>query len=150
MSLAMIEYKTDTASVNDVFLHLSSCNENFEPSLDKKVNIETYSKKIAQLSTTFEAWVENNLVGLVGTYFNDEQNRKGYITNVSTLKEYSGKGIASNLVNNCVEYANRNGFSEISLEVNADNRRAIKLYEKFNFTQVGVNSENIIMKWNLK
>jgi ribosomal protein S18 acetylase RimI-like enzyme len=150
MSLAIIEYKTDTASVNDVFLHLSSCNENFEPSLDKKVNIEEYSKKIAQLSTTFEAWAENNLIGLVGAYFNDEQNRKGYITNVSTLKEYLGKGIASNLVNNCVEYANRNGFSEISLEVNADNRRAIKLYEKFNFIQVGANSENIIMKWNLK
>lgn len=149
MSLA-IEYKTDTASMNDMYRHLVGCNENFEPSLDKKVNIREYSQKIAKLSITFEAWAENNVVGLVAAYFNDEQNRKGYITNVSTLKEYLGKGIASNLVKNCIEYASRNGFSEISLEVNAENRKAIKLYEKFNFIRVGADSENVIMKCNLK
>ena len=125
-----IEYKTDIASFNHVYSHLSECSENFEPPLDSKVTISEYSKKIAERATTFEAWVEDKLVGLVAAYFNDQQKGKGYITNVSTVREYVGEGIASNLVKNCIAYAAENNFSEVGLEVNAKNHKAVKLYEK--------------------
>lgn len=148
--MTAIKYKINTASESDVHLHLSNCSQDFEPPLDKKVDILEYSKKIAERSTTFEAWAENNLVGLVAAYLNDQQSGKGFITSVSTLKEYLGNGIASKLVANCLEYANESNFSEINLEVNANNQKAIKLYEKFNFTQTDLNLENIVMRCSLK
>ncbi len=150
MNLTTIKYKTDAASVNHIYSHLSECSESFEPPLEQKVNISEYAKKIAERSTTFEAWFEDKLVGLVAAYFNDKQKGKGYITNVSTAREYLGNRIASSLVKNCIEYAAENDFSEIGLEVNANNQKAIKLYEKFGFMPVDSNFENIIMRCSLK
>src|SRR5436190_21860381 len=93
-----IIYKTGTASFSAVFTHLAKCNNDFVPPLSNKVDLELYSKKIAENSVTFEAWINDELVGLIAAYFNDLKQETGYITNVSTIKEYSGKGIASQLL----------------------------------------------------
>ena len=145
----LISYKIKTATFNDVFHHLAKCNENFIPVLNEKVDITAYSRKIAKNSITFEAWINDELTGLMAAYFNDEKRQTGFITNVSTIKKYSGKGIASKLMEMCISYGIQHQFSEIALEVFHNNKSAIQLYKKYNFYQTGDKDDLMIMKKKL-
>ena len=149
MNTAAIIYKTKTANVKEVSGHLEKCKEAFTPPLDKKVNIAEYSKKIVENAVTFEAWADNELVGMIAAYFNDKANHTGFITNVSLINEYSGKGIASRLLDNCIRFAKDKGFKEIVLEVHAASLPAIKLYTKYHFFETATQGDMKTMCLNL-
>lgn len=144
-----IVYKMKTASENDIKNHLMECNDSFIPSLDSRVNIEAYSKKISDRAVTFEAWVNETLIGLIATYFNNER-QFGHITSVSVSKKFMGAGIASQLLKRCIDYASQNKFKEIKLEVNKDNTPAINFYKKYNFTQTETKNDSLFMNHILK
>jgi ribosomal protein S18 acetylase RimI-like enzyme len=143
-----IIYQIKTASQNDVLLHLKLCNDEFIPKLDTRVNLEAYSIKIHQNAITFEAWNKQQLIGLIATYFNQDQ-LFGYITNVSITKDYTGKGIASKLLEMCVIYSTTNEYQNIKLEVNKENIPAINFYKKYNFTEIETKADSLIMNVSL-
>lgn len=145
----LIQYKTQTVQQQTIAQHLLKCKDNFIPALDTTVNIDDYSKKLANKAITFEAWADGELVGLVAGYFNDELNRTGYITNVSVVSTYGGKGIASQLLNNCIAYAKGLGYHAINLEVNENNGQALKLYRKHSFQVVASNEFMKTMRLDL-
>ena len=130
-----INYKTKTALTDEIYSHLKECNENFIPPLEEKVNILNYSKKIFENAITFEAWDEKILVGLIAAYLNDNENKSGFITNVSTIKSYMGKGIANELMKMCIIYSKNHNFKEINLEVSSKNADALNLYFKYGFVK---------------
>ncbi len=149
MQTETITYTIKTADSNNVFTHLVKCDEDFMPKLSEKVDILAYAKKIVENSITFEAWINDELVGLIAAYFNDSKTHCGFITSVSTLKKYAGKGIASQLMKMCIGYAAEHRFSEISLEVFDKNTNAIQLYKKNSFIQTGIIGDLLIMKRDL-
>lgn len=128
-----IEYKISTASQDQICNLLLSCDEYFIPRLSDKINIKNYSNKIFSNSINFEAWDNERLIGLIAMYVNNNQENFGYITNVSVQVEYANKGIASNLLINCIKYAREKFLDKINLEVNENNMLALKLYNKFEF-----------------
>ncbi|MBC7694106.1 MAG: GNAT family N-acetyltransferase [Burkholderiales bacterium] len=130
-------------------MHLNYCNNSFIPPLNTRVDLKEYSKKIYNNAVTFEAWHDQRLIGLIATYFNKEDNF-GFITSVSLAKEYSGVGIASKLLEMCVEYAAKHHYDELKLEVNNDNIPAVNFYKKYNFTQIDINKDSLMMKYILK
>jgi ribosomal protein S18 acetylase RimI-like enzyme len=130
---AEIEYLSNKASETEIAKHLLRCDVDFVPPLKNRVEINGYAKKLANKATRFEAWSGGTLVGLVAAYCNDQETRVAYITSVSVLREWVGKGIAANLVSQCIEHAKASGMRQISLEVASDNTPAIKLYEKSGF-----------------
>ena len=146
MTNAGIKYQTKTASTEEIRLHLKECNENFIPPLDQKVNLHEYSKKIFEKAITFEAWADKTLVGMVAAYFNDIENLSGYITSVSVDKNYTGKGVAHELMKSCIEYARKNNFLQIKLEVAEGNLKAIQLYKKFDFAAIEMKDTMVKMK----
>jgi len=133
MSSNKIEYKVGEAKHIDIVEHLKTCDSSFSPVLSSYVNIEDYSKKIKNNAVTFEAWIGNELVGLIACYLNDKENLDGYITNVSILEIYSARGIGKQLLINCEKYSSNQNFKSLSLEVEASNDRAISLYSKNSF-----------------
>jgi len=145
MNQESIVYKQDTATAEQVVTHLLNGDDEFIKTLGKKVDITAYSMKIVLNSVTFEAWENVALVGLIAAYFNDPEKKSGFITNVSTVKGKTGKGIASRLLKQCIEYATENNFVEIKLEVSAENEHTIKLYRKFGFIQLEDKPGSIIM-----
>lgn len=149
MESTEIVYKIKTAAEPELLTHLTKCKNNFIPALDQTVDIAQYSKKIAENAVSFEAWTGNELIGMIAAYFNDAENKKGFITNVSVLKEYAGKGIAAKLMTNCIVFAKEKKFSAIVLEVNNTNRPAIKLYNRFNFNNTTFKGDLNIMTLNL-
>lgn len=144
-----LKYTEGMASEQEIYSHLMKCNENFIPPLEKKVNIHEYSNKIFQKAVTFEAWSADILVGLVAAYFNDPNGQSGYVTNISVIRLYMGKGIASILINRCIDYAKRNSFRSISLEVVKANHQAINLYRKFRFQEFKNKHRSTLMKLDI-
>lgn len=145
-----IEFKLEIASYEDIFTHLSACKANFIPPLNETINVQEYAMKIFKKSITFEAWRDQCLVGLISIYLNDPTREKGYITNVSVLKEYHGKRIASNLLKKCIAYTRQIGFKTIELKVNDRNISAIHLYRRCNFGFKNKLDNQIIMELDLK
>lgn len=125
------------------------CKDYFHPPLHLKTNISEYSEKLFRLSTRFEAWHHSDLVGLVAAYCNENTGRRIFISNVSTLPQFTGKGIAKTLMTHCIEYGINNKFSCIDLEVSSRNIAAITLYEKLGFKLLGKKSESLEMRLSL-
>lgn len=141
-----ITYKINTSVELDILEHLEKCDNLFTPPLSARIEISEYSKKIFTYAERFEAWKGDKLIGLVAVYCNNIKDRKAYITNVSILEKYQGKGIANSLMFYCIEHIKNKNFKSIELEVNADNISANKLYKKFRFKNCNVENK---MKLNL-
>lgn len=146
----MIDYKVKQASQKDLYLHLEKCNHLFVPPLSDKVNLNDYALKLFKKAYTFEAWNNEELVGLIGAYFTDRQTNKGFISNVSVLEEYNNKGIATQLLNMTKEYAKNNEFDKIGLEVNEKNRNVIAFYKKNKFEIEYEKMDSLFMGFNIK
>jgi ribosomal protein S18 acetylase RimI-like enzyme len=147
MNDTKLTFQEKSASADEIFFHLQLCNESFVPPLDQKVNLAEYARKIFEKSITFEAWHDHKLVGLIAAYFNDVAKQDGYITSVSVIPAYKGKGIASALMKRCIEFARQQHFRHITLEVHEKNDQAIQLYKKFNFTIFEHRNALFKMKW---
>jgi len=131
------EYKFNHASTEDILLHLSKCNLLFDPPLNSYINVKDYSEKIRAKAITFEAWDNRELVALIACYLNNRENLQGYITNVSVLKTYQGKGIAKKILEQTIKRTLEFGFKNLSLEVEVNNKKAINLYQSSGFVLSG-------------
>ncbi len=145
MSREGIEFREGTATEEDIRAHLADCDGNFSPRLSLKVDIGEYSRKISVKAQTFEAWFGDSLVGLVAAYLNDRDARRGFITNVSVAKEFMGRGIASALLDRCLDRSKQDGVEAIGLEVSTTSREAIRLYEKLGFSELERKGETVVM-----
>lgn len=149
MNISKLQYKTKTATEEEICSHLRECSIHFRPPLEERVNIEEYSRKLFDKSVTFEAWADGILAGLAAAYFNDPENRFGYITNLSRMKRFAGLGIASGLMDLCIRYARQRNFKEIRLEVHKDNGAAVSLYRKSGFVDYESKNDFLFMKLEL-
>lgn len=149
MSYCNLSYKFKKASSDDIIEHLNKCSNDFNPPLNKCVNIIEYGRKIYNKALTFECWKNTKLIGLIAAYFNDFETNTGFITNVSVIKEYQGNSIASKLLSNTINYAKENKFNKILLEVYKTNNKAIKLYEKYGFKMIKQSNDKIIMEYSI-
>jgi GNAT superfamily N-acetyltransferase/2-polyprenyl-3-methyl-5-hydroxy-6-metoxy-1,4-benzoquinol methylase len=130
---ADLEYASNAASEVEIAEHLLRCDADFVPPLSSRVDVRAYARKIAGKASRFEAWSGRALVGLVAAYCNDQERRIAYITSVSVLREWTGKGVAARLIGRCLAHAAAAGMRWVSLEVGKDNAPAIALYEKSGF-----------------
>ena len=147
---APIDYLLNKASAAQIAEHLVLCDADFMPPLSGRVEIKDYAQKIAGKATRFEAWSGGTLIGLVAAYCNDQERRIAYITSVSVLKAWAGKGVAAHLMNQCIEHATASGLRQVSLEVASDNTTAIRLYERRGFITGNVTAPFVDMNLNLK
>jgi ribosomal protein S18 acetylase RimI-like enzyme len=145
-----IEYLSNKATEAEIVEHLLRCDADFVLPLSRRVNVNDYAKKISTNATRFEAWSGDTLIGIVAVYFNDPVKHTAYITNVSILRAWRSKGIASRLVGQCIEQAKTLGMGQIKLEVAVDNAPAIDLYEKRGFISEKTNGLFVSMYLNLK
>ena len=129
-----VAFTLDAATAPKIAEHLERCDRGFVPPLSTRTDIDRYARKIRDQATSFEAWADGKLVGLVAAYFNDEARRVAYVSNVSVEADYRRTGIGSDLMARCIQQAIERGFDGIELEVDATNLNAIALYLKHGFT----------------
>ena len=115
-------------------LELSSYDlEKIKLNYDKFPNIWSYKvlEEDYKNSKYIVAKQNNEIVGFSGTRtVLDEME----IINIVTRADKQNQGIASNMLSYLIR---KNNVEKINLEVNENNIKAIKLYSKFGFRQVG-------------
>lgn len=138
----------DRSNTLDIARHLTACDSQFIPPLSGRVEIDTYAHKIAARAMRFEAWEQDDLIGLVAAYFNSEQG-VAFITSVSVLPSHQNRGIASTLLNQCIARVEAHGLHRLELEVDKSNTGALALYGKKGFAIDTENSRSVIEYLNL-
>ncbi len=145
-----LEICTNKANFGQITKHLRACDASFTPSLSDRLDLSGYAQKIAGKAKCFEAWVEGELVGLVAAYCNDPERRNAFVTSVSVLPGWKGRGLASQLLSQCIDYAETSGFERIVLEVGAQNFPALRLYQKHGFLADSKCGKSVIMHLAIK
>lgn len=143
--MEFISYRKNQAEYDDILNHLTACSHLFVPPLDERVNINTYAERIFENADTFEAWSGNALIGLVAVYCNDESGN-AFITNVSVLQEFNGRGIASAILKMCFHHLRRVSIRNVTLKVDGKNKPARFLYVKHNFQEIESYGDEIFMR----
>lgn len=77
----------------------------------------------------------DTVAGYAGFWFDGDDAQ---IMTIGVAKEYQKRGIASNLLKTMIENAKSIGAKRMLLEVKVNNNSALKLYEKFGFTKMGL------------
>ncbi|MGO4568104.1 GNAT family N-acetyltransferase [Rhizobium sp. 2YAF20] len=121
------------ASASDIARHLNECGGDFAASLRARMDIVGYAQKILLNAECFEAWSGDSLVGLLAMYCNSPEQKSAFITNVSVLEEWRGRGIAGALIEQSMSCARQKQFQTICLEVEAGNLAAVAAYGKYGF-----------------
>ncbi len=87
------------------------------------------------------AELDGNAAGCAGVHCvgRGEKTRHRAEFGISVDKAYWGLGIGRALTEACIECAKRAGYAQLELEVVAENRSAIALYESVGFVEYGRN-----------
>ena len=123
-----------------------TCEQDFLPPLSTRVNVSEYAERLHNSAARYEAWTRGDLVGLVATYQNDPNKECAFISSVSVVKLWQGKGISSRLLEQCIQEVTRLQFAQLALEVNKRQLLAISMYEKRGFKELEATSETIKMQ----
>lgn len=89
--------------------------------------------------------IDGKLVGNVSVYpasWHKEIGKAWMIANVSTHPDYRKRGIARELMINCMDFVHEKGATHAILQVDYDNEAAIHLYESLGFVR-----ERAFTKW---
>lgn len=133
MRPSYVEIRRNHAGAVAISAHLQACDTSFVPPLSLRVALETYAEKIVSRAERFEAWSGASLVALLGVYCNAPASRTAFVTNISVLPLWQGKGIASRLLRSCIKHLHEGDFERIELEVALHNTAALRLYQKHGF-----------------
>lgn len=138
------------SSATEIVAHLLRADASFEPSLSSRVDIHAYAQKLLDRAVRFEAWLGEELVGLVASYCNQPDKGKAFVTSVSVLPECQGQGIADRLMRQCIEHVRGLGFRQMGLEVNQHSLPAVALYQKLGFNTLRRDGSTLIMSMTLE
>lgn len=140
----------NTVNISDLRKHLILCSEHFFPPLKTYVNVNDYAKKIYDKAETFEMWSSNKLISLIACYFNEEDLKEVYITNISTIPGYQGLHLATTLLEEVKKQAKKRKIYTINLQVKKVNYKAISYYRKqgFQFNEILSSDDSYGMSLN--
>jgi ribosomal protein S18 acetylase RimI-like enzyme len=135
----------NNSDYNHILKHIEVNRASIFFGFDKEPDILQLCKKISENAERFEYWDNNLLIGLFACYYNDTATLTGYITIASVSSDHRNMGIGSELLGNTLRYGFENGFKNIKIEVNKQNHRAIRFYEKNEFAIETQTKKSFIM-----
>jgi ribosomal protein S18 acetylase RimI-like enzyme len=145
MTEHVVNIRRNRASAAEVAAHLRVCDRSFVPPLSERVEVDAYAQRIVAHAERFEAWSDDHLAGLVAVYCNDLERRAAFVTSVSVLPFWRAQGLASRLLQACVDHVRQVGFERLELEVDSKNTAATLLYRKHGFALTGTHEATQIL-----
>lgn len=136
-------------SAPDIEQHLQRCDNSFTPPLSSRVSLASYAQKLHQQARLFSEWHETLLIGLIAAY-DDKQSASFFISNVSVDPAFSRHGIASRLLQKCMDAAISCHAQSLSLEVNKHNKAALGFYQAKGFTVSQKTSDTLFMTLKIR
>jgi ribosomal-protein-alanine N-acetyltransferase len=90
------------------------------------------------LSSNYEAWVLRDQDGyLLGYFLLMAIVDEAHLLNVAVSAEKQGQGLGRLLLNQAVACSRGLGMTSVLLEVRPSNTRALEIYERYGFKQIG-------------
>lgn len=86
----------------------------------------------AQFEPTQVAWAGDQVVGAVWNELNVAE-KSGYLSQIYTRPEWQRRGVASALITRSLAYFQQQGLTRATVEVQARNPQALRLYEQLGF-----------------
>jgi ribosomal-protein-alanine N-acetyltransferase len=123
--------------------------------IEKEVFAYPWTKKsfVEEIKAGSEFYVakeEEKIIGYLGFYKIEDEMQ---LVNLAVTKNRQGKAIGSDLLKWALELAKSLGAKKATLEVEAQNTRAISFYHKFGFAEVGIRKgyyegkEDAVIMW---
>lgn len=138
-------FQTVDLSANNIYGFLTKCDTQFSPFLSSRVNLIEYSEKLFLNSTIIHTKENNEIIGIVAFYANNNSLEHAFISLFCVLEQYKGNGIGDRLMNECITLIKTKNFKSIKLEVDTENQKAISFYTKFGFHVEEQNQRSYIM-----
>jgi ribosomal protein S18 acetylase RimI-like enzyme len=136
--------------------YLFIINDYFEPSLEKRLftksdvqSFHDYAIKILKHASCVGVLESNNLKGLLVIYHNDENTKRAYIPILAILPSFSGKGLASALINEAILLAKSSQIKHIFVNTWINNKKAIQLYKKNGFEIHDIEKNDVKLKYTI-
>lgn len=145
-----IRFTVGQSSAAEINRHLQQADMGFTPRLSSRVSIADYAQKLHDFALCFEAWQDNELIGLVAAYCNGPEGEAAFVSSVSVLPKFQGKGIAKRLMQHCIDHVRSQAFRIIALEVDSSTVAAINLYRNLGFLTRHVAGNTLTMEMPLK
>jgi ribosomal-protein-alanine N-acetyltransferase len=90
------------------------------------------------LASGYHAWVlRNPSMQLMGYFLVMQMVDEAHLLNVAVAQEWQGQGLGRFLLNQSVACSRGLGMESMLLEVRPSNTRALELYERYGFEQIG-------------
>lgn len=98
----------------------------------------TMANFVDSLNSHYEAWVLRDRNGdLLGYFLLMAIVDEAHLLNVAVSAERQGQGLGRFLLNQAVACARGLGMESVLLEVRPSNTRALEIYERYGFRQIG-------------
>ncbi|WP_066633780.1 GNAT family N-acetyltransferase [Desulfolucanica intricata] len=114
---------------------LYSIDRAFFIPLSEKVNIDSYAVKILTKGVVLIAEFEEQIIGSLLGYANDQTSHMAYISTFGLLESYRGYGIGYLLLSAMKEICIENGMKYICLYTHKTNDSAIRFYKRNGFVE---------------
>lgn len=112
---------------------LHEVDDEFQPLLSQRINIQDYAKKIVDKSIIFPVFIEGELACFISFYVNGRSANIGFITMVAVKKKFRGRGLGKVMVKSSIELCRNLKMNAVRLEVDKTNHPALHLYKEFGF-----------------
>lgn len=123
-------------NIKEVSNFINLMDEYFSPPISMRVFIPDYASKLIKKANLFGFEVDGQLSALIAFYCNDRITKNAYITYLAVSPVCTGRGVASKLLEACIEKCIEKNMQTIYVETWFENTSTINLYEKYDFTRV--------------
>jgi ribosomal protein S18 acetylase RimI-like enzyme len=131
-------------SKNEIIRLLRDFDCVFEPSISSRIkDLDNYADKLQKNALVYAAKDDNN-IGFVAFYANDEDSKTAYLIFIGVLPAAQKRGVGKNMLKICKDTAKQNGMSYLKLEVRSNNFHAIDFYKSDGFRFCGEASADSI------
>lgn len=123
-------------SVREIHNSLLICSDSlFNQDINNEESLCKLSRKYAEFGVCFNICIESTIAAFVACYVNDSINKVGFLSIIVVRKGFQGLGLGSLLLDLVITMCKNNSITELRLEVDTVNTKAIQFYQKRGFQQ---------------
>lgn len=146
--MAKFEYTQKKLDESEALNILHKFDSMFSPALSSKVDIDSYSKKLAKFANWVLCMNDSRIIGYIAFYQNTETGID-YIPSICVLDTFRHYHIATQMLSFMMEQA-PTGIKEIQLECRKNNESALRFYSKNGFDVIGGDESKYLLSKHLK
>ena len=120
-------------SVEDIERFMLLLDSEFKPPLSSYMDVKAFARKVNERAEILIVEHVGTIVGLLAFYCNDFQTAMAHITYLGVHSEFRRKGIAGELLKECVGIAETKGMKTIQVRTWKGNKASSRLYEESGF-----------------